>query len=788
MFFRILKKDLKRKKTMNVVMLLFIVLSSMFASTAVNNISAVTGGIEHFKKLSNMSDAYVYLDKSVDDDDFYEKLKSIKGVNTVKTVHYLTYVQAENFKLHGKKLSNTVNPGLIVSSDEMAINYFDKNNNIIKNVEKGTFYCTSSFIYGLDVKEGDEFKLKIGNTKLSLKYAGTYKNYTDPSDNAANPYLIVNDEDYKILEKEPETSIFGNTVYYVYTSDIEILQKAFESNNNVSVYLPEDFEGNYIYDMLIAYMLMILSIILIFIAFLILRFTINFTIEEEFREIGIMKAIGIKSFDVRLLYIVKYIAVTIIGSILGFFVSIPLSRNMLKSISAHIVFSANNVYIYGILTTIGVIIIVTLLCYFSTKKIKKLSPLDAVRDGQTGERFKKKGLLHLASTKIPTTPYLAINDIISYPKRYILVSVILTFLLVATTLTSVLNTSLSSKEMFKGVYMDPDADAVIFDMNVLSPIFTENDGYKTLLKNGEKLCKENNIPAKVGTAYGSKGFIYNGDEEIDLLLTSHANIDINKIYFIEGSAPKAKNEIALTKKVLKEINASIGDTITTNINGSDTKMLITGITCSFMNNGYSGLLSEKYSFDAKTVNNSLGLNLFFTDNPNEKTSQEYIEKIKDVFGTEKVYSAEEYIAFMTGMSDILNTMKIMMIIITLIVSTLVVVLMERSFISREKSEIALIKAIGVTNISIVLWQSLRFTIISLVSSIMSSIIIFPLGTYLLNLGCNLFGDVSNIKLSIDITEVFIICPLFLVLIVTMAALITSSYVKSIKASDTASIE
>ena len=38
MFWRILKKDLKRKKTMNIILLLFVVLCSMFAAASVNNI------------------------------------------------------------------------------------------------------------------------------------------------------------------------------------------------------------------------------------------------------------------------------------------------------------------------------------------------------------------------------------------------------------------------------------------------------------------------------------------------------------------------------------------------------------------------------------------------------------------------------------------------------------------------------------------------------------------------------------------------------------------------------
>ena len=56
MFWRILKKDLKRKRTMNIILLMFIILCSMFASASVNNIAAVTGGIEHYFDISDTGD------------------------------------------------------------------------------------------------------------------------------------------------------------------------------------------------------------------------------------------------------------------------------------------------------------------------------------------------------------------------------------------------------------------------------------------------------------------------------------------------------------------------------------------------------------------------------------------------------------------------------------------------------------------------------------------------------------------------------------------------------------
>ena len=48
MYLNILKKDLKRKKTMNCIILLFVVLSTMFFASSVNNILSVIGGLDRY--------------------------------------------------------------------------------------------------------------------------------------------------------------------------------------------------------------------------------------------------------------------------------------------------------------------------------------------------------------------------------------------------------------------------------------------------------------------------------------------------------------------------------------------------------------------------------------------------------------------------------------------------------------------------------------------------------------------------------------------------------------------
>ena len=77
MFLRILKKDLKRKKTMNVIMLLFVILSAMFASAAVNNVAAVTNGIDYYFKISDVPDAMISVDLESEECKKIEALPSV---------------------------------------------------------------------------------------------------------------------------------------------------------------------------------------------------------------------------------------------------------------------------------------------------------------------------------------------------------------------------------------------------------------------------------------------------------------------------------------------------------------------------------------------------------------------------------------------------------------------------------------------------------------------------------------------------------------------------------------
>lgn len=55
MYRNILKKDIKRKKTMNIILLLFTILATVFVASGISNVINVVNGTEYF-----LDKCYIY--------------------------------------------------------------------------------------------------------------------------------------------------------------------------------------------------------------------------------------------------------------------------------------------------------------------------------------------------------------------------------------------------------------------------------------------------------------------------------------------------------------------------------------------------------------------------------------------------------------------------------------------------------------------------------------------------------------------------------------------------------
>ena len=331
----------------------------------------------------------------------------------------------------------------------------------------------------------------------------------------------------------------------------------------------------------------------------------------------------------------------------------------------------------------------------------------------------------------------------------------------------------------------PSSEAHIKDSEILREVLVDQSTYKQIIADTEKLLADNGMSGKCTMTMSTQVEASHEDKTAKISFSVMKGETNDTLYVDEGSAPQKTDEIAVTVSTLGDLGAEIGDRVTAVINEKEYEFIITGTYSSFISHAF---LYKDFDFGNLPANNIMGIQIHFNGSPDKAQINKNIEKLKDLLDTDKVYSTSDFIKNFTGMSDTMNALKQMMMIITVIVTALVVILMERSFIFKEKSEIALMKAVGVDNSSIILQHSLRFVIVSVIACIVSLAVLMPISDVMMNWAGNMLGDISGMKCDFDPLEIFVICPAILIGVTVIGSLLTALYTKTIKASDTASIE
>ncbi len=788
MIWRILKKDLNRKKVLNCITLLFVIMCSTFAAASANNVAAVTRGIDSYFDLAQVPDAVVYISGETD---ALHEIRALPSVREVQKETYLCVFGAKYFRFHGNALDNFINPAFISSDREMPIRYFDEENRVIEQVPAGCFYATSPFTIDTDIHEGDEVTLEVGDTKLTLKYLGIFKGALFYSANAfAPPRLLIHSADYDTMDREPMIHLYDflqdGKNYYVKTTDPAELISYAESHENVSVSTKNDFRSNFVYDMITAYIMMAISILLMITAFVVLRFAIGFTISEEFREIGVMKAVGIDNGSIRRLYVIKYLAIAAVGAAIGFFCSIPLGNLMLKTAAKNMVLSSGNSKVIGLMSSAVVVVVILLFCYTCTRRVRKFSPIDAVRNGQTGERFGRKSILRLSRSKLPSTVFLAANDILSSPKQFGIITVVFTLCVLLMIVLSCAAVTLKSEKLLPLLGI-PSGEVHVLDTGALEKAFAKSDGYRDVISDMETLLKDNGIPGTCSITINTEVELFHGDQKTVTFINAVKGTPEGTIEACKGSTPQKEDEIMLTKSVMKALGAQIGDRITAQIGGRQCEFMITGELDSF---NKCAFLYRDFDFRDEVITGTMGLQIHFDGDPDAETIRSNIETLKKLLESNKVYTSSEMSAISIGISDTLNAIKRLMMLLTVIVTAMIVILMERSFITKEKAEIAFMKAAGIPDGTIVLQHTLRFVLTALLACLIAAAIGIPVSNAIVTWICGMpnVGDVTSITCDFDPVEVFLICPAILLGVTAIGTFLTSLYTKKIKANDAASIE
>jgi len=792
MYLNILKKDLKRKKTMNSILLVFIILATMFVSSSVNNIISVTTALDNFFEMAGAPDYLAATMNKAVGADLDETMQGIECVKEFKTEDII-YMAPANILRDGEPLKATANTQILQSDRDMSVNYFLEDNSILNHVEKGDIYMFSSAMENKGLKVGDKITIEIEGVSREFTLAGGFKDAVLGSNMMGMVRYIISAEDYEdFTSNEMINTLYGGNLYYIKTSDMQNLLSELEevSDSFIFTMTRELLSFSYIFDMIVTGILLVVSGILIAVAFVVLRFTITFTLSEEYREIGVMKAIGISSLKIRGLYLVKYTVLSVIGAGIGLVLGFPFGEMLVKVSSKSVIIDTGNPVSINIICALLVIAVILGFCYRCTGLVKKMTPMDAIRNGQTGERFRKKSLMNLGKSKLGMAQFLACNDIVSAPKRYSIITVtfflcLTLLLMLSATVSTLCGAGLFQSFGFAKCHLMLDVNSKIMGFMVEGG----REELEVYLDELEENLEKHDIPAECYQELAFSFKVTHGEESAKIMAFQGTGTTMDMYEYTAGTAPENCGEIAITRIAAELIHADIGDTVTIHMSDGPREYIITAFFQSMNTQGATIRLYTEEMVNYVQASGGISTQVWFTDNPEEEEIIRRMEKIKELYPEfDDVITCAEWTRRNVGVVDALKAVKIMMAALTIVLTALVTVLMERSFIAREQGEIALLKALGIRNGKIYTYHTLRFLFVGMIAVILGEILAIPLTHLCIDPVFKMMGMELAVDYEINMVEMYVLFPLAILMTTTISACLTALYTRKIKSSDMANME
>lgn len=789
MYLNILKKDLKRKRAMNIILLLFMILATMFVSSSVNNIINVTTALDSYLEMANAPDYFAATANKNLAVDVAETIGAASAVDSYATENVL-FLAPDNFIFEDGDI--VIEGGTNLVHSDICMNYFLSDGSILKTVELGEFYMTEGKADALGVAVGDKLTIECNGVSREFVLAGKIKDALLGSNQMSITRYIISGEDFaSFLSAENTEGFYGGTLVYLYSSHMETALPQIKPlvDNSVLTMDRAFMKFSYIFDMIVVGILLVVSMILIIIAFVVLRFTISFTLSEEFREIGVMKAIGIGNFKIRGLYLVKYMGLSVVGAAVGLALSFPFGK-MLMSVSAQTIIVGNqSPILVNILCAVLVIAVILLFCYGCTGKVKKLTPIDAIRNGQTGERFRKKSLMSLGKSKLPVTPFLALNDIVSSPRRYSIITLTF-FLCLALLLMLSATVSTMNSGSLAATFGWADCD-IYLDSKIVVECMLE-DGHEKLEKHldeMEQILAENGMPAKCYQEMMFSLPVSFGENESNITIYQGTGTTMDMYEYTAGTAPQNTDEIAITRIAAGELNANIGDTVTMKTIDGEKEYIISAFFQCMNSQGSAIRLHSDAYINYVQAWGGINTQITFTDYPDSREIAQRIKEIQRIFPDyENIRTCAETVADMVGVAGTLDAVKSLVVVFTIVLAALITVLMERSFIAKEQGEIALMKAVGTGRGRIYVYHALRFLFVGMIAVMIGEIFAMPLTHLCIDPIFQMMGMELAVDYVINPAEMYLIFPAVILATTGVSAFLTSLYTRKIKSSDTANIE
>lgn len=794
MLLHILQKDLKRKRTMNVILFLFIVLASTFLAASVNNMVTLAGALDYYMDKAKVPDYMALaLGESGETpvDGFLQNCSYVTEYEaldmylltdeTVEIVHC-----AKDADRHSYERGATLMLGAV---PEHFTGVFDsKDVPLSLNPGEIALPRQQAELNGLAV--GDTLRIKGPDVTMEFTIAQIMKDAVFGSSMISVKRLFISEADYQ--ELMGDSPRYHAMFYAVNCTDSKELQKELKRQN---IEIMSGLEKSvikmcYFFNLLMAGLLVVVGLCLILVSFLLLRFTIVFTLQEDYKEIGIMKAVGLRDGRIKGIYLLKYFALTLAGSAIGFLISIPFGNVLLKQVMQDLVMPpTENLLFLNLFCVVCVVLLVVLFCYGCTGKIRKFTAVEAIRNGSSAERYHAGGKLRFHRKKrMPASIYLACNDVTGHLKRYAVLAAIFCIGTMEVLLPLTALHTLQNENIVRMFSVQP-CSLYMNTGNVEKYLVETDDALlRADIRDFEEELAENGIASRVWIELWYSLPCYGADKEMQALNMTYTMQQIGKeeddYDVLEGSVPIWENEVMVTEKTAEDLGVSIGDYVHYQFPEGEKEFIVTGIYQSMMSMGYGLRVSRKAQMPYQTIGGTLA---FQIQAEGEWKEEELAARVAEIFPGYQISTTREWAGDMVGIMDEMAALQKFITVMVLLINGLITVLMVKTFIARERGEIAMLKSIGFADRTIRAWQSFRILFVLFSAIVLGTVLSEILDSATIGTVFSVMGATS-IQLVKKPLETYLLYPLLMLAVTGVSAYLCAAGVKKVDVREINTIE
>lgn len=507
--------------------------------------------------------------------------------------------------------------------------------------------------------------------------------------------------------------------------------------------------------------LIMFSILVIVISLVVIRFSVATYIEEDIKNIGSMEAIGFTSSMIRSALLVQFLIITLIGYILG-----TVTSGMITEIVSAVVASAMGLdWNQGltpdvvIITFLILMVVILSVTYKVTARIKKVTPIMALRNGIETYHFEKNHL-PFETTHGNLHWIMGMKGLLQNRKQNISIGIITTLMSFCIIFVIGLYNSfvVSKTSLVNIIGIEKPEIAVQYTGEDYLDFFEElskTEGVRKTLRYTDR-----NITIKKGE---------NETSTVMRICNDYSLMETDIL--AEGRYPEYENEIALSYATNKDLGAKIGDVVNIVSGDSTYEFVVVGFLQHITYLGLSASVTEEGMLRCEPSFQLDQLYLYLDSGYETDDVIDSIEGAVYAHGGEITNVEDSFETMLSTLYKGISLLCTVICIITAIVTTLILYYLVKMKITKERVSFGIQKAVGFTTGQLILHTILAFVPVVGLSSIIGAV----LATVLVNpITAGILNSLANVKnCNIEMNPIVVAVA---ILAITLLAAVTTALV------------